>query len=71
MIKIYKVGKISSPIWISEGLLKWEKLNLGRKNQNWMFTDLNGIFQGLIEFIEGLVARKISFEFNFDFNRKK
>ena len=29
--------------------------------QNWMFKDSTEIFQGLIEFIEGLIARKIDF----------
>ena len=35
-----------------------EKINLGRKNQNWMFKNSIEIFQGLIEFIKGLIARK-------------
>jgi hypothetical protein len=32
-----------------------ENLNLRRKAQNWIFIE------GLIEFIEGLIARKIDF----------
>ena len=37
-----------------------------------MFKDSSGIFQGLIEFIEGLIARKIDFfKVNLGFNWKK
>ena len=42
-----------------------------REIQNWMFKDSIRIFQGLIEFIEGLIARKIDFEINLGFNWKK
>ena len=35
-----------------------------------LWTQLNFI-EGLIEFIEGLIARKIVFEVNLGFNRKK
>jgi len=43
--------------WISKGKFK-----------NWMFKDSIEIFQGLIKFIEGSIARKNYFEFNLVFN---
>jgi len=36
-----------------------------------MFKDSIITFQGLIEFIEGLIANKLIFEVNLDFNWKK
>jgi hypothetical protein len=36
-----------------------------------MIKNSIGVFQGLIEFIESLIARKNSFEFNLGFNWKK
>ena len=48
-----------------------EKFNL-REIKNSMFKDSIGIFQGLIEFIEGLIARKkFIFEVNLGFKLKK
>ena len=50
----------------------WQrKFNLRREIQNWMFKWSIRIFQGLIEFIEGLIARKIIFLVNLGFNWKK
>jgi len=70
-IKIYKVRKIDSPVLINRDPDDKRKLNLGRKIQNWMIKNSIGVFQGLIEFIESLIARKNSFEFNLGFNWKK
>jgi len=36
-----------------------------------MFKDLIRMFQSLIEFIKSLIARKIYFEVNLDFNFEK
>jgi hypothetical protein len=44
-------------ISIDEDSMDKEKFNL-REIKNSMFKDSIGIFQGLIEFIEGLIARK-------------
>ena len=41
--------------------LEKKKFNLKRKIQNWMFMDLIGFIEGLIKFIEGLIARKMDF----------
>jgi hypothetical protein len=38
-----------------------KKFNVNKKIQNLMFKDSIEIFQGLIEFIEGLIVRKIDF----------
>jgi hypothetical protein len=45
-------------ISIDEDSMDKEKFNLRREIKNSMFKDSIGIFQGLIEFIEGLIARK-------------
>jgi hypothetical protein len=37
------------------------KNQFGKKIQNWMFNNSIENFQGLIEFIESLIARKIGF----------
>jgi len=60
-IIIYKIEKISSLILtnknsITKKILIWEK-----PIQNWSFKNSIRIFQGLIEFIEDLIVRKISF----------
>jgi len=47
--------------------IQFEKENSKIKN---LWTQLNFI-EGLIEFIEGLIARKIDFGVNLDFNWKK
>jgi hypothetical protein len=60
-IKIYKTEKFNGIFSTDEGPIGKEKFNLRKKIQNWMFKDLIGIFQGLIEFIEVLIVRKIVF----------
>jgi hypothetical protein len=60
-IKIYKIEKFDSIFSTDEGPIDREKINMRKEIQNWMFKDSIGIFQGLIEFIEGLIARKIDF----------
>jgi hypothetical protein len=60
-IIIYKVEKISSlnltnKNHITKKILIWEKTI-----QNWLFKNSIRIFQGLIEFIEDLIVRKLSF----------
>ena len=60
-IIIYKVEKISSlnltnKNHITKKILIWEKTI-----QNWLFKNSIRIFQGLIEFIESLIVRKIGF----------
>ena len=47
------------------------KLNLGWKIQNHMFNNSIELFQGSIEFIKGLIARKLIFEFKLGFKWKK
>jgi hypothetical protein len=47
------------------------KVLLARKNQNWMSKNSNRIFQDLIEFIKGLIARKLIFKVNLGCNLKK
>ena len=60
-IKIYKIEKFNSVFSTDKDTIGRKKFNLRRKNQNQMFKDSIGILQGLIEFIEGLIARKIDF----------
>jgi hypothetical protein len=60
-IKIYKIEKFNSIFSTDEGSINKEKFNMRKEIQNWMFKDSIEIFQGLIEFIEGLIARKINF----------
>jgi hypothetical protein len=60
-IKIYKSEKFDGIFSTDEGPLGKEKFNLRKQIQNWMFKDLIGIFQDLIDFIEVLIARKIDF----------
>jgi hypothetical protein len=68
-IKIYKIKKFDSIFPTDEGPIDKEKFNLRNLIQNWMFKDSIENFQGLIEFIEGLVTRKkMSFEVNLGFN---
>jgi hypothetical protein len=60
-IIIYKVEKIGSlnltnKNHITKKILIWEKTI-----QNWLFKNSIRIFQGLIEFIEDLIVRKIGF----------
>ena len=60
-IIIYKVEKISNlnltnKNHITKKILIWEKTI-----QNWLFKNSIRIFQGLIEFIEDLIVRKLSF----------
>ena len=60
-IIIYKVEKIDSlnltnKNHITKKILIWEKTI-----QNWLFKNSIRIFQGLIEFIEDLIVRKLSF----------
>jgi hypothetical protein len=58
-IKIYKIRKFNNIFSSNEDLFHKENSILRRKIQNCMFKDSIGIFQGLIEFMEGLIARKI------------
>jgi len=61
----YEIAKTS---WEGSKYIKLENLtlltkkiqSLRRNIQNCMFKDSIGIFQGLIEFIEGIIARKIN-----------
>jgi len=52
-----KYTRLENLISIDEDSMDKEKFNL-REIKNSMFKDSIGIFQGLIEFIEGLIARK-------------
>jgi hypothetical protein len=58
-IKIYKIRKFNNIFSSNEDLFHKENSILRRKIQNYMFKDSIEIFQGLIEFMEGLIARKI------------
>jgi len=54
-IKIYKIENFNIVFFTNEDLISKGKFNLRREIQNWMFKDLIGTFQGLIEFNEGLI----------------
>ena len=60
-IKIYKIEKFDSLFSSDGGPIGKGKINLRKTIQNQMFKDLIGIFQGLIEFIESLIARQNDF----------
>jgi hypothetical protein len=45
-------------------------MRLDNTKMRYLWTQLNFI-EGLIEFMEGLIARKIDFEINLGFNWKK
>ena len=60
-IKLYKIKKFDSVFSTNECSIGKGRLNLRRKNSNWMFKYSIGIFQGLIEFIKDLIARKFNF----------
>jgi hypothetical protein len=61
-IKIYKIEKFDSIFYIDGDFIGKEKFNLRREIKNSIFKDSIGIFQGLIEFIKGLIAiKKIDF----------
>ena len=62
---IYNVKRIGNLIFtnknpINKKILIWEKTI-----QNWLFKNSIRIFQGLIEFIEGLNVRKFGFKVQF------
>ena len=42
-------------------VLLTRKIQFRKKIQNWIFNKSIGIFQGLIEFIEGLIVKKNDF----------
>jgi hypothetical protein len=60
-IKIYKIGKFDSVFLTDEGHIGKGKFNWRKAIQNYMFKDLIGIFQGLIDFIDGLISRRTDF----------
>jgi len=53
--------RIDSSILIDECSIDKRKINYGRIIQNWTFEKSIGIFLVLMEFNEGLIARKIYF----------
>jgi len=55
-----KFENLTVYLWLMKVLLA-KKFNVRKKIQNLMFKDSIEIFQGLIEFIEGLIVRKIDF----------
>jgi hypothetical protein len=57
--------------FIDESPVDKENSIWGRKVQNQMFMDSFKFYWSLIEFMEGLIARKIDFEVNLGFNSKK
>jgi len=58
---MYKIGKIDNPILIDKGPHWWKYFYLGKETQIWICKDSMRILEGLINFIEDLIARKISF----------
>jgi hypothetical protein len=52
-IKIYKIKKFNNIFSSNEDLFHKENSIFRRKIQNYMFKDSIGIFQDLIEFMEG------------------
>jgi hypothetical protein len=60
MIKIYKIRKFANVFSTKKDVISKENSSWGGKLKIWMFKDLIEIFQGLIEFIECLIVRKIN-----------
>jgi hypothetical protein len=58
-IKIYQIGKFDSIFSSNEDPIGKENLILRRKILNYMFKDSIRFLKVLIEFIKGLIARKI------------
>jgi len=58
---MYKIGKISDSILIEKDLFDENIFIWGKEIQIWMSKDSIRILEGLINFIEDLIPRKISF----------
>jgi hypothetical protein len=70
MFKIWRL-KFDSISLTDESPTDKENSIWGRNVQNQMFMDSIKLIECLIEFMEGLIARKVDFEVNLGFNRKK
>ena len=57
--KYTRLENLTARFQLMKTLLVKKNLILRRKIKNWMFKDSIKIFQGLDEFIDGLIARKI------------
>jgi hypothetical protein len=66
-----KIKKFNSVFLIDEGPIDKENSTWGEKFKIGCLRAQLDFFQGLIEFIEGLVARKINLLINLHFNWKK
>jgi hypothetical protein len=53
--------KIDNPILIDKRPYWWKYFYLGKEIQIWIGKDLKRILEGLINFIEDLIARTIDF----------
>ena len=69
-LKIQKL-KFDSILLIDESHVDKENAIWGRKVQNHILMDSIEFIEGLIKFIEGLIARKIGSEVNLGFNLEK
>jgi hypothetical protein len=71
-VQKYKDWKFDSILLTDESLVHKENSIWGRTVQNQIFMNsIKFLFEGLIEFMECLFARKIDFEVNLGFNWKK
>jgi hypothetical protein len=59
--RMYKFGKISNSNLINKGAHWWNYFYLGKEIKLWIGKDLIRILEGLINFIEDLIGRKIDF----------
>jgi len=70
MINYTRLKNSTVYLWLIKTLLA-RKIQFKEKNSNWMLNDSFRIFQGLFEFNECLIARKLIFKVNLGFNWKK
>ena len=68
--QIYKIENFDSVFSTDEGPIGKENSIWG-EIQNWMLKDSIRNFQGLVEFIEGLIEKEMIFEVILGFNWKK
>jgi len=61
MIKMYKIDKLSNPILTKKSLIGKNIFIWGKEIKIWMIKDSMRILVSLVNFIEDLFARKISF----------
>jgi hypothetical protein len=58
---MYKIEKNSNSNLINKGAHWWKYFYLGKEIKLWIGKDLIKILEGLINFIEDLIGRKIDF----------